>query len=278
MSRTTAVLGNDRLGQERFTALALSQELGCRRPDEEGWIRAPREAIGARVGIAPDTVSRHSAKLETLGLIEKKLVRLDEEVNQQTGEIIPARTITLYRVPEAIGGTVTNFQDAVAKADPKQPKAWGGSRPACPDHPHAGTIKRWTIHCAEATCNRVLDTGEEPIQNQERHLAATARVAHVNQPRNQERHLAAAGFATESHPNPGTASCGPIPPAVVSSSAANRQGWPRVAGADPAPAHIYEDTGTTVAAAWQRGQAFPGFEPAPPPDYRTDVSFGARRP
>jgi len=236
MSRTVSVLGNDRLGQERFTALALSQELGCRRPDEDGWVRMPREAIGARVGIAPDTVSRHSAKLEKLGLIEKKLVRLDEEVNQQTGEIIPARTITLYRVPEAIGGTVTNFQDAVAKADPKQPKAWGGSRPACPDHPHAGTIKRWTIHCAEATCNRVLDTGADPIQNQERQDAATARVAQANQPRNQERQVAAAGFATESPPEPGTASCGAHTPAVVSSSAANRQGWPRVAGAGPAPA------------------------------------------
>jgi putative DNA primase/helicase len=278
MSRTVSVLGNDRLGQERFTALALAQELGCRRPDDDGWVRLPREAIGARVGMSADTVSRHTTKLVKLGLVEKRLERLDEEVNQQTGEIIPARTITLYRLPEAVGGTVTGFQDAVATADPDQPKAWGGSRTACPDHPHAGTIKRWAIHCAEATCNRVLDTGEEPIQNQERQLAATARVAHVNQPRNQERQVAAAGFTTESPPDSGPASVGTHTPAVASSSAANRQGWPRVAGAAPAPAHIYEDTGTTIAAAWQRGQALPGFEPAPPLDVRTDISYGARRP
>jgi len=38
----------------------------------------------------------------------------------------------------------------------------------------------------------------------------------------------------------------------------------------------YDATGTSVAAAWQRGQPLPGFEP-PPLDHRTDIAYGARR-
>jgi hypothetical protein len=138
------------------------------------------------------------------------------------------------------GGNVIDFVDAVASLQPEKPKTWGGRldrcRP-CTEHPNAGVIKRVTFHCAE--CDQVL--GQRPDEPYEG--------AGPN-PQDADYHSAAAD-RTE------TAVATPLLSRVA-----------RVSNNDA--------EGTTVAAAWLKGQSLPGMEPAPP-DYRTDVAYGARR-
>ena len=53
--------------------------------------------------------------------------------------------------------TITPERPVTTEEQPK-PKAWGGKRDGCPEHPEAGTITRWTKACT--VCGRVLDQGK----------------------------------------------------------------------------------------------------------------------
>jgi hypothetical protein len=252
-SRASAIIRNKRLGQERITAIPLAYAFANREsagdPGDNGLHPIPLARIAEDAGISQDAASKHIAKLVEAGVLIKELRYIPERVDPETGEITGGHK-RQYIGPA--GGTVIDFVEAVANLDPATPKNWGGKRTVCPDHPDAGTVKRWTVHCAD--CDRVLDRGEE--------FRAAAPNPHL------------AEYQTDDHGDH-------APPVVSTLRGRNGPTYHNdtmVATGTDGLIPRYEAAATTVAAAWPRGQAFPGFEPAPPPDYRTDVSFGGRRP
>jgi primase-polymerase (primpol)-like protein len=175
-SRTVGIIRNNRLRQERFTAIALTnlfahrESAGIRQADEQddGLYKIPLGAVAEAAGISEDTASKHIATFETTGVLKKRKRWVPERINRETGEITPGR----WRQFIGPATNVVDFVEAVAALDPKRTRkdgtevgAWGGARTSCPDHPNAGTVKRWTLHCAE--CDRQLDAGEERIDAEE---------------------------------------------------------------------------------------------------------------
>ncbi len=171
-SKTTGILRNNKLRQERFTSVALAYQFGNREaagdPGEDGLFPIPLARIAESAGVSTNTVSRHITTLEAAGVLRKQMRWIPERVDTATGEIIPGHK------RQFIGpvGNVVDFVEAVTALDPKRFKknsdgelvevgAWGGAQASCPEHPNAGTVKRWTLHCAE--CDRQLDAGEEHL-------------------------------------------------------------------------------------------------------------------
>jgi len=167
-SRTGGVIRNTKLRQERFTAVALSYQFANREATgdkgQDGLYPITVARVAEAAGVSEDTASKHIATLAGAGVLRKVTKWIPEQVDRETGEI------TGGHKRQFIGpvGNVVDFVDAVARLEPKRTKkdgtedrGWGGAHPTCPDHPDAGAIKRYTVHCAE--CDRVLDQGEEEI-------------------------------------------------------------------------------------------------------------------
>lgn len=159
------ILRNDDLPTgERLTGFALAVDLGARiangeTPTANGYA-APAARIAEMTGQSEQAVQRHMRTLTKRKAIRKRLVRTPEAVNGETGEITGARDMNFIEVP---GENVIDFVSRLASyrrqdAEPDTPKPHGGIRPTCPDHPHAGTIRRWETICAE--CETVLEAGE----------------------------------------------------------------------------------------------------------------------
>lgn len=159
-SKTSRIIRNNRLGQERMTAVALSYEFAnleaAGDAGDNGLHPIPLARIAEAAGVSEDAAGKHVKKLADAGVIRKVLRWEPERVDQQTGELLAPARKRQYIGP---AGNVVDFVDAVAHLEPEKPKGWGGARIGCPDHPDAGTVKRWSLHCA--ACDRLLDRGEE---------------------------------------------------------------------------------------------------------------------
>ncbi len=149
----------------KVAAFATILDLGARiangeAPTEHGY-RVPAIRIAEMTGQSEDTVARHQRELDRRKLIPKKKVREPgrEVVDRGSGEItvVGARDANYVPVP---GGNIINLIDRIIDYQrPELETGHGGIRtPRCEDHPEAGTIKRWTIECAE--CHQSLDSGE----------------------------------------------------------------------------------------------------------------------
>ncbi|MBA2518793.1 MAG: hypothetical protein H0V24_03935 [Chloroflexia bacterium] len=262
-SRTAAIIRNKQLGQERVTAVVIAHHLANRETagdtGDRGLHPIPLARIAEAAGISEDAASKHIGKLAEAGVLKKELRFIPEAVDRATGEIKPAHRRQFIG---PASGNVIDFVTAVAQLDPEKPKNWGGRRTACPDHPDAGTVKKWTIHCAE--CDRVLERGADPVK------PAAENVALAPNPHLAEYPGADPGNLT---PAVDTTLRGRKRPSYHNNedlAATGTDGPPRP------PAPRYDDVGTSVAAAWQRGQPLPGCEPTPL-DHLTDVAYGARR-
>lgn len=162
-SKTSRIIGNKALGQERFTAVALSYEFANREssgdPGENGLHPIPLARIAESAGVSEDAASKHIARLVGGGVLSKELRWVSERVNRQTGEILANGHKRQYIGPAS--GSVIDFVNAVAALTPEKPKTWGGRADRCqpcPDHPTARIIKRTVYVCEE--CGQVL--GQEP--------------------------------------------------------------------------------------------------------------------
>jgi putative DNA primase/helicase len=224
-SKTTGIIRNKALGQERFTAVALAYQLGNREASgdvgDNGLYRMPLARIAESAGVSEDTASKHLQKLEQEGVIRRKVKWIPQTVNRETGELVGGHN-ALFVGPAS---NVTDFVEAVAKLAPEKPKNWGGSRIHCPNHPDADVIKTTTWHCAE--CGEVLNSETEIIRL-------------TPQDADLPDELAATG--TE-----GASSRAPIPRRGTSTSA--------VSGA---VSHNVEDASRSpVADAWLHGRSIP---------------------
>ncbi len=245
-STTGRIIRNGHLGQERMTAVALSYAFANREAagDEGvgGLFAIPLARIAETAGVSEDSASKHVKKLTEAGVLRKELRFIPERVDSSTGEILPAQR-RQYIGPAT--GKVVDFVEAVAALAPEKPKNWGGKRTTCPDHPNAGTIKRWSIHCAE--CDRLLDQGNDPPRP-------------APSPNPQVADLLDDPFEPlggDTDPQSATSS----------RSVVNHYRYRnlRVDYNDESKIARYDDSGTTVAAAFQRAQPLPGMPPDAPP-------------
>jgi hypothetical protein len=164
-ARELLALPDKHLGR---TTLALSWEMDERaehgetkRDPKTGqlFIHVNNSAAGRRVNHSEELVIRDTQRLVDAGLAEirHEPVAL-EKIDAETGE---KRTEWGKKKYLALRGasTIPEWRQKVVGAFRDIPSNHGGRRsprPACPEHPEAGTISRTTIHCAVADCDQAL--------------------------------------------------------------------------------------------------------------------------
>ena len=259
-SRTMAAFRSRNLGNEKATGVALAHLTASQGPtkaDPDGWLPVPHKRLADGAGVSDQTVPNHLEKLERgVGGFERKVQWVPQHVDESTGEIVPGHKQTFIRmtVPPA------EFLERIATANPNPSKpknGWGGRHDIepCPDHPGAKIVKRTSYHCKE--CNRCL--GADPDVEMEvpcGHLDGTVPEPAGAPPLPDTRHPAPPRASVDNHYRSANG------PASHNASS------------EPAPAG-------SIAAAWQAGQALPGFDPPSPRtplDPRTDVAHGRASP
>jgi len=166
-SELVYALRNKAVKTERGTAIAAacilehkkSLDPGHELPNKGGgWHRVYLDAVAEQAGCSPQRASAHLDRLAEWGVIEKTLQwGSRDKVNRETGEIVREGVKEMYlRSERPLSLTLATL----ATLEPEKPQTWGGARPkVCPDHPEAGTVKKWTLHCQK--CDRQLDEGED---------------------------------------------------------------------------------------------------------------------
>jgi hypothetical protein len=154
-------LRNPAVKTEVRTAIAatcLLEHKASLEPDGDGWQRVSLAAVGEQAGCSTKRASAHLDRLHELGVIEKKVEWSSRDVvDTETGEITTEGVKHMYlRTDRPQSKTLELL--ATLEPDPQRP-THGGRRVACPEHPEAGTVKRWALHCQE--CDRLLERGEE---------------------------------------------------------------------------------------------------------------------
>lgn len=242
-SRTTGILRNNKLGQERFTAVALAYQLGNKESagdaGENGLYPIPLARIAESAGVSEDTASKHVKKLAGEGVLRREVRWVNEEwADPATGELHRGRN-RLFIGPRT---NVTDFVEAVARLEPAKPKPqWGGRPDRCPHHPTADVIKTTAWHCAK--CGKELHRETETIRPNPQDAGL------VDEP------LAATGTdaaTAPSYPPRGSTSTRPRSGAVCHNDERRME-----------PAEIDRQ----AWEAWQRGAS-------PPPDRRPDGVIG----
>jgi hypothetical protein len=161
------ILANDQIQiGPRVTGIALllelnSQEQRGKKPKEHGH-HIPAVWLARRTGSTAKTANSHVKKLEEMDLIQRKVVSEviaedaeDEVVDEDSGEIFGTIRKRAYYTAGQASAIISNLAEyRRVDGDTRH----GGKRiAACKDHPNAGTVKRWTIECAE--CHKPLDDG-----------------------------------------------------------------------------------------------------------------------
>lgn len=167
-SELVYALRNKAVKTERGTAIAAACLLehkkgqnpaGVELPGKgDGWHHVYLDAVAEQAGCSPQRASAHLDRLAEWGVLEKTVQWSSRDrINPETGEITREGVKEMYlRTERPLSHTLA----VLATIEPEKPQTWGGKRPkACPDHPEAGTVKRWSLHCQE--CDRLLDKGEE---------------------------------------------------------------------------------------------------------------------
>jgi len=162
------ILANDQIQiGPRVTGIALLLELNSqkqrgKKPKEHGH-HIPAVWLARRTGSTTKTANSHVRKLEKMDLIQRKVVSevvsKDDVVDQESGEIFTVGEVRkrAYYAPDQASAIITNLAEYRRKDD--DPKHGGKRILACNEHPAAGTIKRWTLECAE--CHKPLDSGKD---------------------------------------------------------------------------------------------------------------------
>ncbi len=167
-SELVYALRNKAVKTERGTAIAAACLLEHKKGQDPagvelpgkggGWHHVYLDAVAEQAGCSPQRASAHLDRLAEWGVLEKTLHwGSRDRINPETGEITREGVKEMYlRTEQPLSHTLA----VLATIEPEKPQTWGGKRPkACPDHPEAGTVKHWSLHCQE--CDRLLDEGED---------------------------------------------------------------------------------------------------------------------
>ncbi|MDP9473014.1 MAG: DUF3854 domain-containing protein, partial [Chloroflexota bacterium] len=175
-SAVMALLGNAALNPaERIVAvMALkNMEVAERRDPDGAEHYIPTDRIAEQAGVSTSTAATAIKTLEQglvvpgpddaeptpIHLFERKVKWMLGTINRATGEVRDVKQ-TFYSRP---AGRLPTDLRVLATAAKVKPRAHGGKRIACPDHPDAGVVVKWSRHCA--ACDRLLDRGRrvEPV-------------------------------------------------------------------------------------------------------------------
>lgn len=169
-SEMVYALRNKAVKTERGTAIAAacllehkkSQDQGVELPGKgDGWHRVYLDAVAEQAGCSTQRASAHLDRLAEWGVIEKTLHwGSRDRYNLETGERVREGVKEMYlRSERSLSQTLA----VLATIEPEKPQTWGGARAkVCPDHPEAGTVKKWSLHCQE--CDRLIDEGEDNLR------------------------------------------------------------------------------------------------------------------
>ncbi len=141
------------------TANYVAAEVAAGR-HEDGYVHVPYGHIAEKTGVSARSVSRYIADAAAAQLCERDARRtMVKVVDPDTGEV-GHRSVT--RVHVRIEGALLDQLERLADYKPERGKRLPRHYARCPEHPNAGTVKRWTLHCAE--CDKLLDQDEEYIK------------------------------------------------------------------------------------------------------------------
>jgi|GEM_PF-1637026 len=167
-SVTMAALRSRNLGNEKHLAVATAFDLAAKlggidtEPEPDAAFAVPLARLGDQIGASEHTVSAGLKKLDRLNLFDRQVRWVPERVNPETGELTGGHKGT-FLTPKV---SPLEMLRVIASAPPDpitgKKNGHGGRRVACPDHPNAGTVKRWKLHCRD--CDRLLEQGEEHIR------------------------------------------------------------------------------------------------------------------
>lgn len=263
-----AIIRNSRLGASRTVAAALVSLFRCQapaKPERSAGYRVPLAKLADLTGLSEDAAGRQVATLATYSLpdgapvLHRNVIDVPGGVDRDTGEIVtPHRELWI-----GPGVAPSAFGRALAALDPKERKPWGGpeNRAGCPDHPEGGvvrrtrTVKQTRYECA--VCRRPVGEGKVEA------TIGRERVETVPDPFPQDK-----VWPQDSNDRPAAAlpnrqHAGTITPP--------HEGWESQSGkmqdgtlGPIFPPALYEDAGTSVAAAWQRGRSLTAFNPSSP--------------
>ncbi len=271
-SRTMAAFRSKNLGNEKATGVALAHltaSQGSAKADPDGWLPVPHKRLADGAGVSDQTVPNHLEKLERgVGGFERKVEwvpAVPEHIDETTGEIIEARSghkQTFIRMTVSPAEFLERI--ATANPDPEKPKSgWGGRRPVapCAKHPAADIIKKTVYVCGE--CGEKLGSDADEIMERCQDDGTAA----ANNPgayRQDDR--------TPPATPPPRRPAQPLLPVDNHYRSANGPASHNTSPPAAPPG--------SVAAAWQAGQALPGFDSSPrsPLDDRADVAYGRRAP
>jgi primase-polymerase (primpol)-like protein len=148
----------------RVTTFALALDLGARiangeTPTEHGY-RVPAARLAEMTGQSEGTVAKHLREADVRGIVPKRVVRMParENIDPSSGEITVAGGTDQNFIPVPENNIVNLIDRILDYQRPETEIGHGGKRiTACSEHPSAGTLKRWTLECAE--CHKPLDDG-----------------------------------------------------------------------------------------------------------------------
>jgi primase-polymerase (primpol)-like protein len=236
-SKATGIVGNGKLRNARSTGLVLSYLFANREAaGETGPQAINQKEMAKRAGCSDDALAKHLDLFDREGVIRKRTDWVPGEWVDADGVIHDGRRQVII---EPVGSAMT-FVDNLVMLDPirlkrdgSADKGWGGAR-ECRDHPGAEVVITSEASCG--VCGKRLGALKS-----ERFDTLTA--------------------ATEALD---------IEPTEEGASP-QHAGIPRTSVVN----HISRDSRTyhnddappdSIAGAWQRGAALPGFEPSPPAD------------
>jgi putative DNA primase/helicase len=172
-SRSTGILRNTALRGSCRTAIAVTNRLANLEAsgiagDSRGYhalrIAGP-DGLAEASGASPETVSKHLGLLEAGGFISREVRTIPEATDSETGEIKAAHRLTYvaprYESTVAMIDALATFTPARTHKDGTADKGWGGARPVCALHPDAGTVRKWSTHCA--ACDVLLEAGTDAL-------------------------------------------------------------------------------------------------------------------
>jgi hypothetical protein len=168
-SATMAAMRAPNLGGEKVVGIAtvfdIAQKLGGIdvEPTADTVFPVPLDRIADQSGSKAQTVSNGLAKLERLEIFERQVRYVPESLDEATGEISGGHRATFLKPKVSPMEMLRVIADAPPDPVKGAKNGHGGKRsPSCPDHPSAGSIKRWKLHCRE--CDRLLDQGQDDIR------------------------------------------------------------------------------------------------------------------
>jgi hypothetical protein len=168
-SWTMQVIQNKHIKGEKLTALAVIFDVSnalssdTRERDPANWVRISRKLIADKAGCSENTVTNHIQRLNSWGILERRIVaekfvydvHLCEFINEETGEILentaeddeetapkPGETRHINKLYVRLKADPIQTLKTLAFLNPEREETWGGWRVSDKKHPEGAIVVR----------------------------------------------------------------------------------------------------------------------------------------